>query len=206
MTSWSLIFSSFQPFTGDAFSSFSSGSADDYPPLGKGWRTWKRGALEIRIKYTYIIAIVLIVLSGALAYDAFSSYISPYLTVSQVVRNSATHLNEDIQVLGTVANGSVTYQNASMVFNLVDEESMIKVNYAGSPPQNFREDTQVVVIGKLISPDTVEASQMLVKCPSKYEGEGRSLLADPIFLAAILLGSGAVVGTVVSIAWKKKAT
>jgi len=146
----------------------------------------------------------LIVLSGALAYDAFSSYISPYLTVSQVVRNSETYLNGNIKVLGTVANGSVTYENTSMVFNLVDEESTVKVNYTGSPPPNFQEGTQVVVIGKLVSPDTIEGYDMLVKCPSKYEGGGKSLLADPIFLAAILLGSGAIVGTVLSVAWKRK--
>jgi len=107
-------------------------------------------------------------------------------------------------VLGTVANGSVTYENTSMVFNLVDEESAVKVNYTGSPPQNFQEGEQVVVIGKLISQNTLEASQMLVKCPSKYEGGGKSLLADPIFLTAILLGSGAIVGMVVSMAWKRK--
>jgi len=143
-------------------------------------------------------------LSGALAYDAFTSYISPYLTVSQVVRDSVTYLNKGIQVLGTVASGSVMYENASMVFNLIDDESIIEVNYTGSPPQNFQEGEQVVVIGKLISPNTVEATQMLVKCPSKYEGGGKSLLADPIFLAAILLGSGALVGTVLSVAWKRK--
>jgi len=125
--------------------------------------------------------------------------------VSQVVENSATYYNkEEIQVIGTVANGSVTYENTSIVFNLIDEESTVKVNYTGSPPQNFQEDTQVVVIGKLVSLGTIEGYDMLVKCPSKYEGEGKSLLADPIFLAAILLGSGAIVGTVVSIAWKRK--
>ena len=121
-----------------------------------------------------------------------------------MVRNNATYLNENIQVLGTVANGSVTYINASTVFNLIDEQTMIKVNYARSQPQNFQEGEQVVVIGKLISPNTMEATQMLVKCPSKYEGEGKSLLTDPVFLAAVLLGSGAIVGTIVSIGWKRK--
>lgn len=128
---------------------------------------------------------------------------SPYLTVSQVVRNSATYLDENIQVLGTVAKGSVTYKNTSIVFSLVDEESVIKVNYTGSLPQNFQEGEEVVVIGKLTSQNTVEASQMLVKCPSKYEGGGKSLFADPVFLAAILLGFGAIAGTVMSMARKR---
>lgn len=180
------------------------GSVGECLTSGNGWWTWKREALEIKVKYTYIIAIVVVVLSGVLAYDAFSSYINPYLTVSQVVRSPATYLDEDIQVLGTIANGSVTYKDLSMVFNLIDEESMIKVNYTGSPPQSFQEAEQVVVIGKLVSPGTLEGYEMLVKCPSKYEGEGRSLLGDPIFLAAILLGTGAIVGTVVSMTWKRK--
>jgi cytochrome c-type biogenesis protein CcmE len=147
----------------------------------------------------------LIVVSGALAYDAFTSYMNPYLTVSQVVENSATYYSkEEIQVIGTVANGSVRYENTSMVFNLVDEKSVLKVNYEGSPPQNFQEGKQVVVIGKLLSTGVLEAHEMLVKCPSKYGGGGESLLTDPIFLIAILLGFGAIVGTVVSMAWKRK--
>lgn len=143
-------------------------------------------------------------LSAALAYDAFTTYVSPYLSVSQVTGNSATYLNEDIQVLGTIANGSVTYINTAIVFNLIDEKSMIEVNYTGTPPQNFQEGIQAVVVGKLTSSSTMEASQMLVKCPSKYEGGEQSLLAEPIFLTAILLGAGAIVGTVISIAWKRK--
>ncbi len=132
---------------------------------------------------------------------------NPYLTVSQVVENSATYDNRaEIQVLGNVANGSVKYEDAFMVFNLIDEESVITVNYTGTPrpPQNFQPGGQVVVVGKLVSPSTIEGRDMLVKCPSKYEGEGKSLLTDPIFLAAILLGSGAIVATVVSMAWKRK--
>ncbi len=150
---------------------------------------------------------MLIVLSGALAYDAFTSYISPYLTVSQVVENSATYHNkEEIQVIGTVVNGSTRWkENGSLQgFDLTDEEYIINVTYTRSLPPGFNDAEQVVVIGKLVSPGTIEGYDMLVKCPSKYEGEGKSLLADPVFLAAILLGSGAIVGTVLSIVWKRE--
>lgn len=109
-------------------------------------------------------------------------------------------------MLGTVANGSVTYKNTSIVFNLTDEETVIKVNYTGSPPQNFQEGTQVVVIGELISQNTLQAPRMLIKCPSKYEGGETSLFTDPIFLTAILLGSAAIIYTIVSIARKKEQT
>jgi cytochrome c-type biogenesis protein CcmE len=162
-------------------------------------------ATEIRAKYTYLIAIVLVLVSGVLAYDAFTSYMDPYLTVSEVEADGDSYLDSDVQVMGTVANGSLAYDKGRMVFDLVEGESVVRVDYAGSPPQNFQEGGQVVVSGKLVSADTLEATSMLVKCPSKYEGEGESLLADPIFLVTILVGSGAVVGTVVSTAWRKDA-
>ncbi len=148
----------------------------------------------------------MIVISGALAYDAFTSYMKPYMTVSQVVQNSSEYREEKIQIIGIVANGSVTYENATIVFNLTDEESAIKINFVGSPPQNFQEGVQVVVIGSLVSSNTLEADEMLVKCPSKYEGEGEgdSLLTNPIFLIAVFLGVGAIAGMVASLALKKK--
>ncbi|MFQ5836377.1 MAG: cytochrome c maturation protein CcmE [Candidatus Bathyarchaeia archaeon] len=176
-------------------------------PLGRDWRTWKREAIEIKRKYTYIIVIVLVVLSGLLAYDAFTSYINPYLTVSQVVENSATYNNkEEIQVIGTVVNGSTRWkEDGSLGFDLADEKYTINVTYSGSLPPGFRgEGEQVVVIGKLVSSNAVESSRMLTKCPSKYEGGGSSLITDPIFLTAILLGPAALIYSVVSVASKRK--
>ncbi len=152
------------------------------------------------------MVIILIALSGVLAYDAFTSYMNPYLTVSQVMENSAAYGNEEeIRVIGTVANGSVMYEDGFMVFNLTDEESVIKVNYTGtSRPQGFQPGGQVVIIGERVSMNTIRGFDILVKCPSKYEGEGNSLLANPVFLAAILLGAGAIISTVVSMVLKRK--
>jgi cytochrome c-type biogenesis protein CcmE len=161
-------------------------------------------AVEININYKYVLAIVLIVLSGVLAYDAFTSYIDPYLTVSQITTNKGIYEDKDVQVLGTVANGSITYEGLFLLFDLIDDTSLIKVNYTGSPPSNFQEGGQVVVIGKLVRPDTVESTDLLIKCPSKYEGEEQSLFTDPVFLVAVLLGAAVIVGTVVTTAWKRK--
>ncbi|UCG45773.1 MAG: cytochrome c maturation protein CcmE [Candidatus Bathyarchaeota archaeon] len=153
----------------------------------------------MRIRYTYIIAVVLIGFSLILAYDAATSYMNPYLTVSHVVENSVSYLNQDVQVLGIVSNGTIQYLPSSLTFELRDEESAITVTYVGSTPSNFEENIQVVVIGALVSPESIEASQMLVKCPSKYEGGEASLVTDPVFLAAILLGCAAILGTLGSI-------
>lgn len=142
----------------------------------------------MKVKLAYIILGILIVLSIALAYDAFTSYVNPYLTVSQVVENSPAYANKEVRVLGMIVNGSIGWNGStSMSFNLTDLKSDIAVSYQGTPPQ-INDGQQVVVIGKVVSAHHLSSSQMLVKCPSKYEGDQTSLLTDPVVLAAIALG------------------
>lgn len=167
-------------------------------------RLRKRRQLNIKIKYSYIIAVALVALSIVLAFDAFTSYMSPYLSVSQAAAIEVGQDDEnEIRVIGFVANDSVVIKNTSVTFNLVDEDSTITVNYVGERKE-FQEGREVVVIGTLVSQGLMEGHDMLVQCESKYEGGGESLLGDPIFLAAILIGSGAIAGTVVSTTWKRK--
>jgi cytochrome c-type biogenesis protein CcmE len=157
----------------------------------------------MRIRYTYIIVGALIVVSIILAYDAFTSYINPYLSVSEIVENNAAYINKEVQVLGTVVNGSSGWEDGSFLFNLTDGQHAIKVRYEGSLPQNFKEGQQVVVIGKVVSDYHLNASEMLVKCPSKYEGGETSLLNNPVFLIAIIIGSAALIYYVVFTILKK---
>jgi len=152
----------------------------------------------MRIKYTYIIVGALIAVSIIIAYDASTSYINPYLSVSDVVENSAAHINEEVQVLGMVVNGSSDWaEDGSFFFNLTDGQHTIKVTYNGNLPQGFNEGQQAVVIGNVVSSYDLTAVEILVQCPSKYEGGEASLLADPVFLIAMLLGCGALVYFVV---------
>lgn len=158
----------------------------------------------MKIKPIYIVVGILVAVSVALAYDAFSSYIDPYLSVSEVVKNNAAYVNKDIQVLGKVVNGSTGWaDDGSFLFNITDGQYIIKVTYSESVPQNFNENQDVVVIGTLLSPYHLNASEMLVKCPSKYEGGEASLLTDPVFIVAIALGAAASVYYVVFVLLKK---
>jgi cytochrome c-type biogenesis protein CcmE len=62
-------------------------------------------------------------------------------------------------------------QNANLFgFYLVDNEGIEKkVLYNGTKPQDFERSEQIVVIGKMSGED-FHASQILMKCPSKYNG------------------------------------
>ena len=123
----------------------------------------------MKIKAIYVIVIVLVALSAIFAYDAFTSYINPYLTVSQVAGNEQ-YIGKEVQILDTVATGSLNLkEDGSLLFNLTDGQSTIAVTYSGVQPQGLKEGQKIVVIGKPVSPYHVDATQLLVKCPSKYE-------------------------------------
>lgn len=158
----------------------------------------------MKIKPTYVIVGILAIISIALAYDAFTSYIDPYLSVSEIVKNSSAYANKDVQVLGKVVNGSSDWADSgSFLFNLTDGQYTIRVTYSQSVPQNFMENQDVVVIGKLLSPYNLNASEMLVKCPSRYEGGETSMLSDPVFIAAIVLASATLIYYVVFVLLRK---
>jgi cytochrome c-type biogenesis protein CcmE len=123
----------------------------------------------MKIKVVHIIVIVLVALSAIFAYDAFTSYINPYLTVSQVAGNE-NYIGKEVQILDTVANGSLNLrEDGSLLFDLTDGKATIAVTYSGIQPQGFKAGQKVVAIGKLTSLYHLNATQLLVKCPSKYE-------------------------------------
>ncbi len=158
------------------------------------------------MKYLAVIVAVLLVLSGAFAYNAFVAYVEPYHSVSQVVDNSEAFLNRKVQVIGTVVNGSTKYGSDGLLnFSLTDGNSTIDVVYRGEPVSNFVEGQQSVAVGELVSSQKLQASQILVKCPSKYESQDQtSLFSSPIFPIAILLGTVAIGFSVVSITLSKR--
>ena len=153
----------------------------------------------MKIQKKHIIIIILLALSAGLAYDSVSNYINPYIPVSDITENKVKYSGKSLQIIGEVAPGSLLRTNdGSISFTLMDDLGSIKVTYRGVPPQNLEEEgNQVVVLGILQDNGEIESSQLLVKCPSKYEGEEQQGISH-VFLAAIviaLLGVGYIITT-----------
>jgi cytochrome c-type biogenesis protein CcmE len=158
---------------------------------------------EMKIQNKHIIIILLLAVSAGLAYDSISNYMNPYIPVSDIAANQARYEGRSLQVIGSVEPGSlIRSDDGSISFTLIDEsgnsEEGVKVTYRGVPPQNLeQEGNQVVVLGSLGNEGEIESTQLLVKCPSKYEGEEQQGYSH-VFLAAIgvaLLGVGYLVIT-----------
>ena len=97
---------------------------------------------------------------------------SPYVTIAQAftTRGDNLHLAGDI-VPGSVQND---LKHGSLRFSVRDAAGQLApIEYIGAPVSNLAEAKQVVVVGAMRD-GTFHAHRMLVKCPSRYEGDKKA--------------------------------
>ncbi len=119
------------------------------------------------MKPKYVIALIVVVVF--LVFGAFSlkKSLTPYVSFAQAQKGGT------VQIIGKLVSGTDYYdsQSQKLAFRLTDQESRLqmKVLYNGVKPGNFEQATEIVAIGQYQN-GTFEADQLLVKCPSKYQG------------------------------------
>jgi len=158
----------------------------------------------MKIKGKYLVAGMLLLFSAFLAYDSLSNYVNPYLSVTTVVRNLDQYQGKSLQVMGVVESGTFDRGNDGTIrFVINDGTEAIDVIYTGALPQNFDEGKDIVVVGSLNGDQTVEARQILVKCPSKYEEEEPPKQNNHVFLVGMGVALVAVAYLGVTMFWKR---
>ena len=120
------------------------------------------------MKARYIIATAIIV--GFVVYGAVSlkTSLTPYVSFAEARKSTAT-----VQVMGQLEKSATRYDTTAnlLYFTIKDKKGeMLEVSYKGVKPGNFDQATQIVAIGDYKN-KVFEADQLLVKCPSKYQGE-----------------------------------
>jgi cytochrome c-type biogenesis protein CcmE len=103
-----------------------------------------------------------------------------YLEVSEFVERMDTVAGEKVRVNGAVVTDSIHYDVAKreFTFTLKDAEGPQKLDviYHGAPPDLVDRDGVTIVAEGIYSPERklFVSSNLLVKCPSKYEKKGDS--------------------------------
>lgn len=124
-----------------------------------------------RLKVPVILAIAaaavgLLLFAGASRNDIYMS------TLAQFDRDRARH--ESVRVMGFVKEGSIAQEKDALVTTFVirDEAGALTlpVRFSGVTPGLFRDGTSVVAGGRLAEDGTFAATDLMTKCPSKYEG------------------------------------
>ena len=122
------------------------------------------------MKKIHIIGIIIIAVALGVIISTISNS-STYAPFSEATQ----HPNSTFHVVGKLnKEKSFIYNpeiNANLFgFYLVDNEGKeTKVLYNGTKPQDFERSEQIVVVGKMNGSDFY-CSQILMKCPSKYNG------------------------------------
>lgn len=130
----------------------------------------------MKTKMIVKILIGVIVIGGGLGYftyQAMQSSWSYYYSVDEFSANISDMNNYSLRIAGRVKPGSVNrdLQNMNLTFTLAGAKTEIPVFYKGTVPDNFTEDIEVVVEGRLDENKSFKAKTLMTKCESKYKAK-----------------------------------
>jgi cytochrome c-type biogenesis protein CcmE len=127
------------------------------------------------LKAKYIIGLVIIAV-----FVVWGAVVSMKTTIQYVSIEEAARATRTVQVMGKIDFDRVRYDasGSRLEFDIYDAEAQDKnaaarlaVVYDGVVPGNFDQATSVVLKGQVGDDGLFLAEQMLVKCPSKYQGD-----------------------------------
>jgi cytochrome c-type biogenesis protein CcmE len=93
------------------------------------------------------------------------------MTVTELANSQDTVTGEQIRAGGNVVIGSIQRGDLGegVRFEMTDGTSTLPVVYDGVVPDIFADHAEVIVTGTLRSDGVFEATELLTKCPSRFE-------------------------------------
>ena len=95
-----------------------------------------------------------------------------FMTVNEFFNQIDQMEGKGTRVNGDIVSGSIKWDapNLLLTFQLTDGKNVLNVRHNGVAPDTFQESLSVVVEGKYEN-GTFNATQIMTKCPSKYEAK-----------------------------------
>lgn len=121
------------------------------------------------------IPIILAIAAGAIGLLLFAGVAGNDLYMTSLDQwDAARARRESVRVMGFVKEGSVALQPDALVTEFVMRcgtgERTLPVSFKGVTPGLFRDGTNVIASGRLDDEGIFRATELMTKCPSKYEG------------------------------------
>ena len=149
-----------------------------------GLEYWLRrsGDEQMRKKVKILLSVAVLAVGGGLLIRSSIAEADYYKHVHEVQADPARYTGKRLKVHGFVEAGSIDEKivghDVTRTFVLEYQGQRIRVRHKGPKPDTFRDLAEVVAAGKLVKqPDgelVVEASELMAKCPSKYEQNKRT--------------------------------
>lgn len=108
---------------------------------------------------------------GFLVFDGLQAE-TYFFDVHDAVERGDELIGETVRVRGDVEAGSIEGKDGHLgqQFNISSEGESMTIVSNRALPDSFEEDSEVVAEGVLDENFVLEANEVLVKCPSRYEG------------------------------------
>jgi cytochrome c-type biogenesis protein CcmE len=126
------------------------------------------------VKRRYLVGVIILVLVvGYLFYLSFGSSVSYYVTVSEFSAKGTELYDTNIRIAGKIADNPIDWnaKDLELRFGITEGGDTLMVVYHGAKPSGFQAGSNILVEGKYSSDGIFRASQLIMKCPSKYEIE-----------------------------------
>ncbi len=116
---------------------------------------------------------ILLAVVAYLIYLSFGSSVSYYVTVSEFFAKGTELHDTNVRVAGQIADSPVNWnaEDLKLSFTITEAGDSMTVIYQGAKPSGFKSGSNILVEGKYHSDGIFRASQLILKCPSKYEPE-----------------------------------
>jgi cytochrome c-type biogenesis protein CcmE len=120
-----------------------------------------------------IVITVLVVTTAfaALMYASLGESLQQYKYVDEVLAAPKQWEGKRLQVHGNVVPSSIERKphTAEYRFDLQRNNKVMHAYFNFIPPDQFKDEAEVVLTGTLATDGTFHATSMTAKCPSKYE-------------------------------------
>lgn len=122
---------------------------------------------------TGIIVIVLVLLLAIVGGGTSAK------TIALADAAGGTYANQRVQVTGNVVKDSYSTSGNVLSFSIYDPEHVnagqLRVDYDGAAASTFGNDVTAICTGKMGEDGVLRASELVTKCPSKYESGTEAL-------------------------------
>lgn len=134
--------------------------------------------------HVVIGVLVAAVALGWLVFDGLGSE-TYFFTVDEAVaaiEKNQSMVGEKMRVKGKVLEGTIVGEDGEIgrSFTISEKGRKLRVDYDRAVPDTFKEGAEVVATGTFTSEGKLQADEVLVKCPSRYEGKPPSEHPDNV--------------------------
>lgn len=129
-----------------------------------------------------VVAPIIVVTSIIVAAVLLSTTSSRTLTVAEAA--SGRYNGQRVQVTGQVVSDSYSFDSQNLIFSICDPAEpnyQLCVIYDGPMSATFGNQVTAICTGTLDTNSVLIASELITKCPSKYESSGEALSISELF-------------------------